>query len=162
MTESRAGAARPARRRPAALSRIAAASLSATAMFTIVSLLAVRAEQAQVVTAPTPSATDVAAAALPPRQVTIYVTDPPPDAASGAPPAVDPAAGEVVDAGAVPVAADSPGSSYVGGSDPGVGGTVTTSDPVATAPVAAPAAPAATPAPAPAPAPSPSTGTGGS
>ncbi len=161
MTELRAGARR-SRRRPAALSRIAVASLSATAMFTIVSLLAVRAEQGQVVTAPTPTAADLAAAALPPRQVTIYVTDPPPDAAAGAAPTAssDPAAAQAVDAGATPVAFESPGNQAVSGGDPGVGGTVTTPDPAATTPAPAPV-PAPAPAPAPAP-PLPSTGTGGS
>ena len=54
MTEA---AAKPGarRRRPAALTRIAVAGLSATSMFTIVSLLAVRANEAQVVTAAAPA-----------------------------------------------------------------------------------------------------------
>ncbi|MDQ1431613.1 MAG: hypothetical protein QOF40_2215, partial [Actinomycetota bacterium] len=67
--------AAPHRRRPAALTRLAVVALSASAMFTIVSLLAIRANEVKVVHA---AAAPVApAGTLPPREVVIYVTDPP-------------------------------------------------------------------------------------
>ena len=52
------------------------AGLSATAMFSIVSLLAIRAEETAPTTAPG-GVVATAAATLPPKQVVIYVTDAP-------------------------------------------------------------------------------------
>ena len=141
------------RRRPAALTRIAVAGLSATGMFTIVSLLAVRANEAQVLNAAVAPATPTST--LPPRQVVIYITDQPTDSSAPDAPA-DTAAGEPVDGGGAAEGGYDPGS----GSDTSSGGFAATPAAAPTAPTAAPSAPAAAPVPAPAPAPS--TGTGGS
>ncbi len=150
-------------------------------MFTIVSLLAIRADQAQPIAATAPSAVGAGTAALPPRQVVIYVTDPPPDTAAGPAPA-DPTVTATDDSGAVPVAAGGTGSGDAGpvagaqpvaGASPAVAGSpapapapvtgppapVTTPAPTPAPPTQAPPAP---PAPAPTPTPPPSTGTGAS
>ena len=128
-------------------------------MFTLVTLLAIRGQETPTTVA-TPARS--AEATLPPRQIVIYVTDPPVDA-SAAP--ADPAA---VAGPTASVESGDPTTPIAGGGapDPGVatGGGVAPSG--GAAPVAAAPAPAPTPAaPAPAPTtppPAPSTGTGGS
>jgi hypothetical protein len=149
--------ARPrARKRPAPLARVLVMALSATSMFTLVALLAIRGQD----TTSTAVATPVT---VPQQPVVVYVTDPPVGGDTGPVDPVAPAATDPV----APVGSESGGDvSASGPPEPG-GGVVAAGEPAAPAAAVPAASPVAAPAPAPTapPAttpPSPNTGTGGS
>ncbi len=167
MTDTVAKTPTRPRGRPAGLTRIAVAVLSATAMFTIVSLLAIRADQAQLAGATGgTTAPGIPTTTLAPGQVVVSGSVPP---TAGAAP-TGAASGATVAAGGAPPSTNNGGNGAGGGpvAPQPVSGTPTAAPvaaPAAPTDAPAPAAPTAAPAPttaAPAPTPPPNTNTGGS